>query len=267
MKLVVWNSQGSKWDAAYTSFTAPVVAGMPADDVVLLLVEAGWAPWVSSGDVTINGWYPLESTLSWYSNTGAATSAFCTAVEQKRRYQALWVPWVKNLNAMSTNSRCSIGAAVFPNSYQVAKPETFSFQNFIRPVIRLQFGKGNKSINVSFVVFLVHMISGVSWLAEQQLVGVMNSMQKLIPEGCAALIVGDMNVNLLSAGKMNNLPAKWSILNTGAATQQSGGELDYGLLYDPNSALQSSTVNVVQQYKSGANQSDHSVLMYNIPLK
>jgi hypothetical protein len=43
--------------------------------------------------------------------------------------------------------------------------------------------------------------------------------------------------------------------------------LDYGLLYDANSQLGSSAAAIVQQYKSGNNQSDHSVLMYTIPLQ
>lgn len=266
MKVVVWNSQGSKWNTAFTSFTAPAVAAMPRDDVVLMLVEAGWAPWVASGDVTLNALYPLESDLTWYDAAAAAASPFCVGIQQSRRYRATWVPWVKNLDALKTNSRCSMGSAVFPNALQVAPMEVGEFEGFSRPVIRMRFGKGNRSLNVSFTILLVHMISGYQWLAEQQLVDVMTRMSQLIPQGSSALIVGDMNVNLLAAGKMNNLPAKWSILRTGVATQQSGGELDYGLLYDANSQLGTSAAAIVQQYKTGNNGSDHSVLMYTIPL-
>lgn len=265
MKVIVWNSQGGKWDAAYTYFTAPSVTAVPQDDVVLMLVEAGWAPWVLSGDVTLNGLYYYESDVTWFNATGAAASPFCQGIEAKRRFRSTWVPWVKNLDALKTNSRCSMGSAVFPSSLSLAGMDTSNFEGFTRPVIRLMFGKGNRNINVSFTILLVHMISGYQTLAEQQLVNVMNSMSQLIPQGSSALIVGDMNVDLLKAGKMNNLPRNWSILNTGVATQQSGGELDYGLLYDPNSQLGSSTAAIVQQYKSGNNQSDHSVLMYTIP--
>ncbi len=264
MKLVVWNSQGAKWDVAYSSFTLPLV-GL-GDDIVLMLVESGWAPWVASGDVTINGWYDLMADVTWYDDRNAGRSAFCQAVESKRRYKAFWVPWVGNLDAMKTNSRCSLGSAIFPYAFRYTDMESYNIDGFIRPVIRVQMGKGNRNLNISFTILCVHMISGVSWLARQQLVNVMNQMQQLIPQGTAALVVGDMNVNLLSAHGIGNLPAHWSILNTGVATQQSGGELDYGLLYDPNGRLGGSTVQVIQQYKTGPNQSDHSVLGYDIPL-
>ena len=62
------------------------------------------------------------------------------------------------------------------------------------------------------------------------------------------------------------LPAKWSLLRTGVATQQSGGELDYALLYDPSGTHGGSAAVVVQQYKSGNNGSDHSVMRYTVPL-
>jgi hypothetical protein len=270
MKLVVWNSQGAKWDTAYTSFTAPFFGAAVVDDVVLLQVEAGWAPWVSSGDVHLNAPYTMDSSKSWFNAFGSAASAFCNGVDQQRRNKAVWVPWVANLEAMKTNSRCSIGGGFFPNgsqnSYQLVDMNSFELQGFTRPVIRMMFGKGGREVNVAFTILLVHMISGVQWLAEQQLVWVMNTLQKAIPQGTSAIIVGDMNVNLLSAGRMNNLPANWSIVNTGVPTQQSGGELDYGLLYDPNSQLGRSAAAIVQQFKTGNNGSDHSVLAYNIPL-
>lgn len=262
MRLVVWNSQGSKWDTAWTDFTSQYVTAPPTDDVLLLLVEAGWAPWVKSGDVVINNGYPLTTGVEYFDEIAAGKSSLCQSVLPTRRNSALWVPWVGNLDAMKTNSRCSLGTAFYPDKLMFDSVCTTKMENFIRPVIRIRLAAGS-SVNLS--VFVVHMVSGSSAKAEAQLVNVMNKMHTLVPEGSAAIIVGDMNVDLLSAGKMSNLPSHWSIVRTGVATQQSGGELDYGLLFDPNSTYASASASVLQKYKTGNNQSDHSVLSYSLP--
>lgn len=264
MQLVVWNSQGSKWDTAWTYFVSPYVTTPPTDDMLLLLVEAGWAPWIKSGNVVINNDYPLTTGVESFDEVAAGKSSLCQSVlaaKRNSRRGAMWIPWVGNLDAMKTNSRCSIGAAFYPDKLSLISDST-KMEDFIRPVIRIGLGVMS---SVKLTVFVVHMVSGSSAKAEAQLVNVMTKMHTLVPEGSAALIVGDMNVDLLKAGKMTNLPRNWSILRTGVATQQSGGELDYGLLFDPNSAYSNASVGVVQQYKTGNNQSDHSVLGYNLP--
>lgn len=264
MKLVVWNSQGGKWDIAWSSYLAPLVTASPAQDVIMLLVESGWGPWVASGDVVINNCYSMDSTASWFSATTSAKSSFCQGVEQSRRYKAVWVPWVKNLNALKTNSRCFIGGAVFPSSLNLQGLDRIEVKGFVRPTIRMKLGRGN---NTSFTILLVPMISGYPGRAQAQaqLTGLGRSMQTLVPTNTAALVVGDMNVNLLTQNF--TLPYPWSFVNTGVATQQSGGELDYGLLYDPAQQFGASAVSVRDKYKSGANPSDHLVLLYDIPIK
>lgn len=262
MKLVVWNSQGGKWDIAWSSYLSPLFTTSPAQDIVMLLVEAGWAPWVASGDVVINGCYGIDSSATWFSETGSGKSSFCQGVENSRRYKALWVPWVKNLQALKTNSRCSMGGAVFPSKLLLQWMDRIEVEDFIRPIIRMELGRDGHTL---FTILLVHMISGYQGLAQDQLTRLARSMQKLVPTSTAALVVGDMNVNLLT--RNFNLPKNWSLLRTGVATQQSGGELDYGLLYDPAQQFGQSSVSVREKYKSGANPSDHSVLLYDIPFK
>lgn len=269
MKLVVWNSQGNKWDGAW-GFLTPLLPSPRTDDVLLFLVESGWPPWVQSGDVVVNQEYDLDTDMMYYDEKSASKSRFCTYIIHSRECKATWIPWVKNFDGVNTNSRCSLGAAFYP-SKRTSRLVHGGFtaikqEEFIRPTIRVQLGKGTEGLNVGISLYVVHMISSAQTKAEAQLITMMKAMQKVIPQGSAALIVGDMNVNLLSAGKMNDLPKNWSILSTGVATQQSGGELDYGLLYDPNSAFGSSSVSVLAQYKTVNNKSDHSALLFDVPI-
>ena len=79
-------------------------------------------------------------------------------------------------------------------------------------------------------------------------------------------MVGDFNIDILNQANPFVLANKWSLLRTNVATQQSGGELDYALLYDPAGGYTGAGAAVVQQYKTGNNQSDHSVMQYTVPL-
>ena len=266
LNLVVWNSQGAEWDVLWPNYVNPLVAPPQANDVMALLVEAGWAPWVTPGDVIINDEYWLNEEVTWYDATTAAASLFCQAVVAKRRRHALWIPWVKNLNAMKTNTRCSMGAMFLPASLQSGLTNRIMVEGLLRPVVRATLGKvsGSNKVTPKFTILLVHMVSGYPAYAQHRLNGLISAMTSLIAEGTSAIIVGDMNVNLLT--RNFTLPDKWRFLRLGVATQQKGGELDYGILFDPSNTLGGATANLVQQFKTGTNTSDHSVLRYDIPI-
>lgn len=259
-KMVVWNSQGAKWDAFWTNWIAPIAPDGVNNtaDVAGMLVESGWAPWVQDTEVVENGNYQMVSTASWYSAAGVANSPFCQGVDGTRQWKALWVPWVKTLNAMRTNSRCSMGATVLP--YQRRFMGFYpSNQGLLRPVVVSGFAVGSTQM---LTVLQVHLVSSRNAIYE--LNALTAAMSRLIPQGTTGLVVGDLNVDLQ---KVNYVPQdnRWHVLSTGGATQQSGGELDWALLYDPNGQYyQTATAQVLAQYKTGANQSDHSVMMYTV---
>src|SRR5215471_18442259 len=172
MQLIVWNSQGAKWDTFWSNYILPLGPGV-SNDIVGLLVEAGWAPWVQSGDVTINEVYKLDRTATWYFKLGAAVSSFCQGIEAKRVRTAYWVPWVKNLDGMHTNSRCSMGAAVIPGPSNVSEGMRYNLTQegvFIRPVFRLDVRKGAGTYSTPVIsVFLVHLISGYASGAQAEI--------------------------------------------------------------------------------------------------
>lgn len=264
LRLVVWNSQGKKWDTLWNHYVSPLVMPQQTDDVVALLVESGWAPWVTPGEITLNATYWLRQGVSYYAEKPALKSTFCVAVEASRRWKALWIPWVKNLDAQP-NTRCSMGSMILPAKKLMGHTDRIMVEGLLRPVVRVTIGtSGKHNVTPEFTILLVHMVSGYPNLAQRQLDELIASMSKLIPQSTSAIIVGDMNVNLLRRNFL--LPEKWRFLSVGVPTQQSGGELDYGILYDPNGVLGGATVNVVQRWGRGNNDSDHSVLQYNIPL-
>lgn len=266
MKLIVWNSQGAKWDACWTNYIVPAKTSLMPDDVMALLVEAGWAPWVEPGDVTVNEEYWMMGSTTWYSEKGAGKSTFCQGIESERRYKALWVPWMKNIiDYKKTNTRCSMGGALLPILLQLGQTNRIKVDEFVRPVIRVTLGKSATSgLTPKFTILLVHMVSGHPGYAKKLLKFLIAKVSTMVPEGTPAIIVGDMNINLL--GTSFTLPENWRFLNTGVATQQKGGELDYGILYDPNDTLSGATVSVLEKYKTGNNKSDHSVLCFDIPI-
>lgn len=264
LRLVVWNSEGKKWDTLWNYYVSPLVMPQQTDDVVALLVESGWAPWVTPGEITLNDPYWLTQGVSYYNGVAARKSTFCVAVEAERRRKALWIPWVKNLDA-KPNTRCSMGGMFLPAKMRMGQIDRIMVEGLIRPVVRVTIGtSGNRNTTPEFTILLVHMVSGYPNYAQRQLYELIASMRNLIPESTSAIIVGDMNVNLLT--RNFELPEKWRFLSVGGQTQQKGGELDYGILYDPNGVLGGATANVVEQWGTGNNDSDHSVLQYNIPL-
>ena len=259
MHLLVWNSQGAKWDTFWTQWVAPAMAAN--DDLAGLLLESGWAPWVASGNVYIDATYSLDSSATWFDAVKAGVSTFCLGMTAVRGRFSLWVPWVRNLEAMKTNSRCSLGGAIIPYRMNMQSMSTFKSDLSIRPVVKFCLGV-NRDTN--FTILLVHLKSGWPAGAQAELNELTSTMSNIIPEGTSGIIVGDMNIDLLTTPLV--APPNWHILQTGVATQQSGGELDWALLYDPQNKLSGSTATVVQQFKAPPNQSDHSVMLYTIPV-
>ena len=154
-----------------------------------------------------------------------------------------------------------MGGAVILTNFLWEKKE-FKDNSFLRPIIEFSFVKGKI---VKFVILLVHFISSQS-KAPDELKALVKYSKQFLSEGTPAIIVGDMNIDLLKIKQMPKLPANWRILRTNGPTQQSGGELDWALLFDPNGRLPNSSVKVLDQFKTPPNQSDHSVMQYKLDL-
>lgn len=263
MRLVVWNSQGAKWDQLWNYVAAAIGGGAYGvvggdSNVVGLVAEAGWAPWMPAGSVSINNCYEFDSSKPY-------PPGFCAGVASKRQYKAGWIPWVGNLDALKTNTRCSLGAVSACTS-RVIKIEVLPMIDWMkRPVVRVSVGKNQgNGVTIEFTILMVHLISGVPFKAQEEIDALTAAARQMIPEGTAAIIVGDMNIDAQTTQVA--LPVGWRGLGSGVPTQQSGGELDYGLLYDPRGQYRGATIQVLERYKSGANLSDHSAMMFNIPL-
>ena len=238
-----------------------------ADTVIGLLVEAGWAPWIKSGDVPINTVFPLDETSTRYQRPNDTddpdAAAMVDEINGSRRLRAFWIPWAGSAGGFRTNSRCSIGAVLAPAGSLVQNVSRIRVPWFQRPVLRIQLGPGR---NVTLTILLVHMISGMTWNAQQEMAYLMSSMSSLIPEGTAGLIVGDMNVDLLSTSWAPPANSSWTLLHNGKATCGGGSgnpsELDYALLWDPHRVLKDASCKVLDMYGQGNNTSDHSVIAY-----
>jgi hypothetical protein len=272
VQLVVWNSRGNKWNTFWNQYFGPLAGAR--EDILGLLVESGWGPWVTPGQVRKNFVYTRASRNSWFNATADNNSAFCQGVSRYRgRAGAFWVPWVRSYNALKTNTRCSMGAVTYAGKRRftgigrLADPSQGTV--FYRPVCRVQIGQpgsGGGLASAEFSTYLVHLISGNPGAAQHQMDTLINFIRPNIPQGSGAIIVGDFNINILGNPAPFVLPAHWSLLRTNGPTQQSGGELDYGLLYDPTGNIGLVNVQNVQQFQTGNNTSDHAVLQYGIPL-
>jgi hypothetical protein len=266
MELVVWNSQGNKWDAFWTNQIGALVAAN-ASNVAGFLVEAGWAPWVTPGPVTLNNLYDMDSWARWYDSVQAGKSAACTAIKASRRRGSVWIPWMATPDAFKVNTRCSLGGLWALKTLSVLETRRFVFprkkaQKVRRPAIRVQFGG---TFGVKLTVIIVHLVSGYWITAQNQMDYLVSITGTMVPEGTPALIVGDLNIDLFTHAVAVKAP--WSILRTHAATQQSGGELDWGLLYDPEGKLGGSTVVQLQGFGHAAGESDHSAIRYSLPIE
>jgi hypothetical protein len=262
MRLIVWNSQGGKWDDLWLNWVGPFLP--PFDDVIGLVVEAGWAPWVTPGPVRKNAVYTFESDKTWFN--GACNTALCNAIGGRRRGNALWVPWVKDATDMTkaVNTRCSLGGVVCPKDFTLHSIDGIdkSGEGHTRPVVRVQIGTPS---DVMLTILAVHLISGYPAKAQQHLDQLTNQMKDLIPQGTAGIVVGDMNIDRANVAA----PAGWQILSQAAATQQSGGNLDWALLRDPFGLFRNTrTCNMMTRWKQinafGRNDSDHAVMQYQL---
>lgn len=99
--------------------------------------------------------------------------------------------------------------------------------------------------------------------AREALVDVTKQVGQVVAESVPLMVTGDLNVN---AAKIvaADVPAGWTPLRTGAPTQRSDGELDWGL---NNKLLRASNPTVVWPYvgaPAGGGLSDHSMLWYQV---
>lgn len=257
MRLIVWNSQGAKWDDLWDHFVSPTVT-INNDDVFAFTVEAGWAPWMLSGNVDLGALYYMDDARENFNERGAVNSNFCMGIAASRTRRAFWVPWVKTLDAIKTNSRCSLGGVVIPYSGLSAKVSTINHESFLRPVVRSILMRNGMPV---VTILAVHFIS--SGKAQAEMTRLVNAVKSMVWQGTSGIVVGDMNVNLLK--KAVTLPDNWQLLNTGQPTQAKGGELDYALLLNNNNYFNNPTAQVIQPYHTYPNNSDHSVMEYVLP--
>jgi hypothetical protein len=274
--LLVWNAQGAtssaggenakKWEALWANGLQPIVgaAAKQTDNVMALLCESGWAPWVAlNAQVTVNRVYPASSASTTYDKDLVATSPLCSAVGKQRRWSAWWIPWVKTLNGMRQNSRCSFGAFYAPSPSPAAswprmtQPDRIRDVHFLRPIMRVEVGPGRGR---GLTVFMVHLVSSVN--AQYELAYLLSVVDKFVSSG-PVFIVGDMNINIRPPATPPALPGDWQYVSTGEQTQMSGGELDWGLLRN-DGTFTIHTAEVVSPFHSPWNLSDHSVIRYDL---
>jgi hypothetical protein len=246
MKLIVWNSQGNKWDLFWNQYVNPAITNNPNEIVLGLLVEAGWPPWQPNQDVRCG--HPYHNQTRY----GNSDNSF-------------WIPWVKTFSDDHTNSRCSIGGILKQYDYRVE----YIASNLgpTRPFVRLELGLG-KYGGRSLTVFLVHLTSGATRNTWKEL-ALFDQISQYLPVGSTgAMIVGDINVNL-QTGPPTLKDDRWRIVNTNQQTLASGGELDYGFEYRTKKNF-SAQVQILQQYKTPngnpSNPSDHSILQYQLAI-
>jgi hypothetical protein len=270
MKLIVWNSQGHKWDDLWTNWMSHIISQNQQDDVLCLLAEAGWAPWVISDHVTDNGIYfykpGVEESARWYNTDCQQKSEFCKQV-QKYNLNAVWTPWAATVaddrdSDQRTNSRCSLGGCYQSHklTWDLKVYRGKGDLGLIRPVlISSLYEKGN--VQPYITVIMVHLVSSAK--AKTEMAELVQATSEIADP--PVLLVGDFNYDLLKKGNsLDFLGDGWSVINTGKATQQSGGELDYALLWDPNKKIKTKTATILAGYKTKTNNSDHSVMIYEI---
>jgi len=273
MILVAWNCQGSnggqKWDALWSSFLYPVYSSAAnKHDVFAYVTEAGVAPWIAQGQsFKINTSYKFNDQSTAYSPLAALKSNFCKDMSDgklKFKRSAAWMPWVRNINAKKINARCSMAVVnlFYPSNGTTWDHQVFPTEVTKRPVVRSVYYKGSIPV---ITIFLVHLVSGIPKTAIKNLAVLIKTLNTQIPTNSAALIIGDMNINLLVPAQLALLQGKLTnsrIIRTNAATQKSGGELDFGILFDPNKQYTGATAQNICQYKTGPNDSDHAVIQY-----
>lgn len=266
-EIIAWNTQGAKWDALWTHYISGYANTIPTFGLV---TESGWGPWCRSDFVyTKSNIYPLDSFLRYHDvncMTAMPGATFCGGVNN-RNWKAFWVPWQNDVTKQ-VNTRCSLGGAVKnANGYHINTAGTFDFGASLRPGLVFHVEKAGIH---GLTIILVHLISGYPQGALEELNDAIGKMAGLVPESTPAIVVGDMNIDLLTT--TITLPPKWSIARTGVATHQSGSELDWALVYEPRPHMLDITPAVVDQYKSlqagtGNNGADHSVVRYSVSFR
>src|SRR5689334_7925845 len=113
MKIVVWNSQGAKWDLLWNTYLLPRI--LLKQDVIGLMVEAGRPPWVKNQETLyVNNFYSItENTADWFDHEDAKKSSSYLGVVSENRRTAGWFPWMKKVEDYKReNLRCSLACIV-----------------------------------------------------------------------------------------------------------------------------------------------------------
>jgi hypothetical protein len=277
MIVIAWNSLGDKWGPFWTNWVSGAIANNRNQDVVALLTEASWAPWMTpnrswSVDVQDSSAYEFV----WRENTAeyvdGKKSSFCIGINEERNRSAFWVPWVGSFDSARTNSRCSMGGAA--SMVWRRRGEVMGYSQFPglqlkkemwRPAVRVNLTRAG---NLAFAVFSVHLVSGWPAGAQDELAALLRAIPSMVGSSIPALVVGDMNIDISGSSTANvqaTAPKGWRVLRSGSPTHRSGGELDWAFLYDPNGQLGNASAGVVGRYDSYPNDSDHAVMAYQIP--
>ena len=257
--VVAWNSQGGKWNLVWKYVSAYIGKG---EGVIGVITEAGWAPWIQSGQFSCGSWYTLPPAGTERLDEKGLTTDFPKGILAKRNRRGLWIPWVKDPDDYdkATNSRCSLGAAICLEKLNCQGSKSFDMDGCLRPTVRISVGPGD---NTALNIFAVHLISGYYKKAGDELQGLVKAMTAMVPTNTAAFIVGDMNI-ALNTHKWT--PAEhWELIRTNKATQKSNNELDWALLYNPTGNFKATVVQTVAYGKQvGESGSDHSMIVYGI---
>jgi hypothetical protein len=268
LKAVVWNSLGGRYADFWPQLATEVSGG---NDVLGLMVNAGWAPWVADTGVRQNGRYVLDQ-----SSAAEAPSWMASPLDRGDEFvknvldpgfggrTAWWTPWAaKKADVKPTGNWSAAGVFLpAPGTGGSASLTCTLGSNLIwqdgRPVQRIAIERGDRLL---FSVYLVGLPAWKKAKLDQKLGFVTGAMSGHAPGTAGALVVGGLGIDI---AKEATPPAKngWSWLRTGKATAPGDAETDWGLLFDPGGALGQPAVARLQ----AASGSDNAVLEYTIPL-
>ncbi|MBK3662137.1 hypothetical protein JJE66_12860 [Bradyrhizobium diazoefficiens] len=300
MIIYAWNSEGAKYETFphFLSDNAnyPRHRNGVDERFALMLTEAGWAPWIPNGDVTMNSGYlydPGQSNQDFGRNpqsesvlNGRLRTFLDRKPDNATFSKAAWWPWVANVRS-NTNSRCS--AALITNLNCSSSS--------------IAFGEGREDTKRNFCVHDFN-LTGKNGLRTIQVVSVhqtanskvaledFSDLIKWVGESVRAdnnrtvLAAGDMNIDLLDSGARQEVKTllpklgtdKWGLcdLGVGVATHQSGKQLDWGFWCDPHNighgwtaskragylGDQARPAHIEKQAEWTFNRSDHAVIEY-----
>lgn len=249
-EIVAWNSQGSKWPIFRGYILArQAVHGNPVFGVV---EEAGRPDWSNMVfNPQIEACYPFNNKV----------------------FSEAWVPW-RNADAENVNYRCSFGMA-WPNAmrgvtgfiYDRWKMDDTSLRP--HPYMAFYLEINSYGVRVPVKVCGCHLLSGYDVKAAVELRAVMDRTRQDVDDDTIVIVCGDFNIDRRNnTGPMPD--PRWQIIETGQATQQSGGHLDWAVCYASTSLRQTITIKaeaeILSPYKTIANESDHSVMLYKFTI-